>query len=120
MIKIVISIILFCIGIWGILSGLFFPGYKSEIFLGMILPLLIGIYSISVNKYIYNKTPEKLTRAMVINFFLKLIIYGLYIAILLGFYTFREVPFIVSFVGFFIVLYGIEAYYLRKLFNKIN
>ena len=120
MIKISIFIILFCFGLWGLLSGLFFPEYRSEIFLGMILPLLLGIYSMSRNKHVYNKTPLKLTGTMTINFFLKLIIYGLYFVIILGFYTFREVPFIVSFVGFFIVLYGIEAYYLHKLFNKIN
>jgi hypothetical protein len=110
--------IFFCIGLWGITSNLLYEDYIIEIFLGMIAPLLIGVFSIMTTTAKFKKEPENLTKAMTKNFFIKIIVYGLYVTVILGFYTFNEIPFIVSFVGFFIILYGLEAYYLKKLFKK--
>jgi hypothetical protein len=57
---------------------------------------------------------------MIKSFFGKMIIYGLYFVIILGFYTFQALPFVSSFVGFFIVLHMIEALYFNKLFKEKN
>lgn len=111
------SLIIFCLGSFGILSGIFFEEYKIEIFLGMIMPLTVGILTVILSYKVYLKDPEKLTGWMIKSFFGKMIIYGLYFVIILGFYTFHALPFVSSFVGFFIVLHMIEALYFNKLFK---
>ncbi len=112
------SLIIFCLGSFGILSGIFFIEYKTEIFLGMTMPLIVGILTVISTYKVYQKDPGKLTGWMIKSFFLKMIIYGLYFVIILGFYTFHALPFVSSFVGFFFVLHMIEALYFKKLFKN--
>lgn len=118
MIRFLLSLIIFCLGSFGILSGIFFEEYKTEIFLGMIMPLIVGILTVISIYKIYLTDPGKLTGWMIKSFFGKMIIYGLYFAIILVFYTFHALSFVISFVGFFIVLHMIEALYFNKLFKE--
>jgi hypothetical protein len=51
-------------------------------------------------------------------FVLKMIFFGTYVAVMLRVMRFRPVPFVISFTGYFIGLYLIEALYLKRLFSE--
>jgi len=116
--KYIISIILLGLGIAGLISGMFFPSFTNEIFLGMAAPLVISIFSIYFVKRIHLKTPEKLTATLTKSFLFKMVLFALYFIIILGFYTFKPIPFVISFTGFFILFYIIEAVFLQKLIQS--
>jgi hypothetical protein len=52
----------------------------------------------------------------VAGFAIKLVFFGAYLTVGLRVLSLRPVPFVVSFTGYFIVLYLIEALYLKRLF----
>lgn len=116
--KYIISIILLGLGLAGLISGLMYPQYVNEIFLGMISPLIIGIISIQVSKNVFQKSPEKLTASLTKSFLIKMVLYALYFIVILSFYNFEPIPFIISFTGFFILFYVIEAIFLQKLIQS--
>ncbi len=116
--KYIISIILLGLGMAGLISGMFFQSFTNEIFFGMAAPLIISVFSIYFVKRIYLKTPEKLTTTLTKSFLYKMVLYALYFTIILGFYTFKPIPFVVSFTGFFILFYIIEAVFLQKLIQS--
>jgi len=116
--KLYLFIISFCLGTWGLSSG-FFPGYSREILMGMVLPLLITlIFSQRIKFISRTKRPEELTKFLIKAFVLKMLLYGAYIIIIFTFYTFHEIPFIISFAGYFIVLFVIEAILLKSTQSK--
>lgn len=116
--KFIISISLLCLGSWGLLSGLFFPDYSTEIFLGMIAPLLVGTITVPIMKKTHITDPNNLTRFMMKGFLAKMILYGAYVSVIIGFYTFNAIPFVLSFVGYFVMLHVLEALFLRSIFKK--
>ncbi len=115
--KFIISIVILGLGISGIVGGTVFPQYFTEIFIGMIAPLLVTIVSITWINKVFKADPEKLTATMTKSFLIKMILFALYFIIIFSFYAFEPIPFVVSFTGFFILFYIIEAIFLQKLFQ---
>ena len=115
--KFIISIIILGLGISGLVGGVAFPQYIKEIFLGMIAPLSVSIFSIIWIKKVFKTDPEKLTATMTKSFFIKMVLFALYFIIILSFYAFEPNPFVISFTGFFILFYIIEAMFLQNLFQ---
>ena len=115
--KFILSIIILGFGISGI-SGAVFPQYFKEIIFGMSAPLFVTSISIIWIKKVYGSDPEKLTSTMTKSFFLKMVLFALYFIIILRFYAFKPSPFVISFTGFFILFYLIEAVFLQKLFQS--
>ncbi len=118
--KFIISIVILGLGISGLLGSTVFPDYFNEIFLGMIAPLLVTVFSIMWINKVFKTSPEKTTATMAKSFFIKMILFALYFIIILNFYTFEPNPFVISFTGFFILFYIIEALFLQKLFQTGN
>ena len=116
--KYMISILLLGLGIAGLISGKLYPQYKYEIFLGMIAPLLVSIVSIQICKKAFSNSPSKLTASLTKSFLIKMILFALFFVIVLSFYTFEPIPFVISFTGFFILFYVIEAVFLQKLIQS--
>lgn len=116
--KFIISIIILGLGISGLVGGAVFPQYIKEIFIGMIAPLLVTIFSIAWIKHVSKADPGKITATMTKSFFIKMVLFALYFIIILRFYTFEPIPFVISFTGFFILFYIIEAIFLQKLFKS--
>ncbi|MFC1784189.1 ATP synthase subunit I [Candidatus Neomarinimicrobiota bacterium] len=116
--KFVISILILGLGMSGLVGGTIFPQYIKEIFMGMIAPLLVTILSIMWINKVFKADPEKTTTTMTKSFFIKMVLYAIYFIIILSFYTFEPNPFVVSFMGFFILFYAIEAMFLHKLFQS--
>jgi hypothetical protein len=44
-----------------------------------------------------------------------MVFYGLYVALMLKVMALRPIPFVVSFTSYFIALYAMEAWFLRRL-----
>jgi len=116
--KYILSIILLGFGISGLVGGTIYSQYLSEIFLGMIAPLLVTVISIIWINKVFKADPEKITATMTKSFFIKMVLIALYFIIIFSFYTFKPNPFVLSFTGFFILFYIIEAVFLQKLFQS--
>ncbi len=115
--KYILYIILLGFGITGLVGGTIYPQYLYEIFIGMLAPSLVTIFSIIWIKKVFKTDPEKTTSTMAKSFFIKMVLFALYFIIILSFYTFEPNPFVISFTGFFILFYTIEAIFLQKLFQ---
>jgi len=64
----------------------------------------------------YRVRPEALTAVMVGGVVVKAVFFAVYVVAVLRWMDLRPVPFIVSFTGYFVVLYGLEAVFLKRLF----
>ncbi len=109
--------ILGCVGSWGLVSLIFVPQAAAEVFLGMIIPLLLAIGTIVPVERIYTKNPEKLSSFMTKAFVGKMLLYGMYVALVVGLLSFDAVPFVISFTFYFTALHLAEALYFRHLFR---
>ena len=114
--KIQRYIIAACAGSWALIS-LMFPQVTVEILLGMLSPLLLAIGTLILVERTYRKTPQKLTSLMTQAFMGKMLFYGVYVSVIVGFYSFQAVPFAVSFTVYFIGLHLTEALYFQSLFR---
>jgi len=115
--KFSVYISVFCFGSWGLIAG-GMEQYITEIFLGMIAPLIIGVASIIYISGIHKNSPEKVTNVMSKTFAGKMIFYGAYFIYIFNFYTFTPLPFVLSFVGYFITLHVCEALFLKSIFTN--
>jgi hypothetical protein len=115
-VKIQRYIIASCIGSWALIS-LMFPQVTVEILLGMLSPLLSALGTLILVDRTYRKAPQKLTSLMTQAFMGKMLFYGVYVSVIVGFYSFQAVPFAVSFTLYFIGLHLTEALYFQSLFR---
>jgi len=88
-----------------------------EILWGMLAPLVVAAGTWLAVERTSRRKPESLTRLMVAAFAGKMVFFGAYVAVMLGVLKLRPAPFVISFTGFFIILYLMEALYLRRLFS---
>ena len=106
-----------CIGTWGLLSASF-QEYGKEIFLGMFLPWIISLISISKTHSVYNIDPDKLIKQRTTAMLMKMLYYGLLLIIIFTFISFNPLPFIISFTSYFLMLHLTEAYVLKSFINN--
>ena len=116
--KFIISILFLGFGISGLIGVTIFPEYFIEIILGMLAPLLVSIISIIQINNLYKNDPQKITATITKSFLFKMIFFAIYFIIILSIYAFKPIPFVISFTGFFILFYVIEAVFLQKLFRS--
>ena len=104
------------IGSWAVLAVA--PGFASdrEVLFGMLAPLLGAAATWLIVARIYPSRPELLMSLMVVAFAVKLVFFGVYVAIVLTVLSARPVPFVVSFTTYFIALHLFEALCLQRLF----
>jgi len=115
-VKIQGYIILSCIGSWALVSWMV-PEAAVEILLGMLSPLLLAMGTHILVDRTYRKAPQKLTSLMTQAFMGKMLLYGVYVSVIVGFYSFQVLPFAVSFTVYFIGLHLTEALYFQSLFR---
>ncbi|HJM10283.1 MAG: hypothetical protein QF674_03075 [Candidatus Marinimicrobia bacterium] len=113
-------LIVFCFGSWFIISWIIIKGYIPELFLGMIVPLVIGLLTVTKIQSIFTSDPGKLTSFMIKSFIGKLVIYGVYMIGIVAFSSFNERPFFISFIGYFITLHVLEAFFIRSVFKGLR
>lgn len=86
-----------------------------ELFFGMIGPLVCAAGSWVAYERAYLAAPARLTSVMIGALALKMVLFGAYVVVMLRMLDVRPVPFVVSFTGYFLALYAMEALFLRRL-----
>jgi hypothetical protein len=86
-----------------------------EVLFGMLGPLVSACGTWMAIRVAHRAGPARLTAVMVAGFALKMVFFGAYVAVMLRWLDLRAVPFVLSFTGYFIALYGMEALFLRRL-----
>jgi hypothetical protein len=107
-------------GLLTALAIVLLPGMDSdrEVMLGMLAPMLATTGTWVVVERTYRWRPERLTPLMMMAFGGKMVFFGVYVTLMLTVLTLRPAPFVISFTSYFIALYAIEAFYLRRLFES--
>jgi hypothetical protein len=103
---------------WLVASAIVDRRTSLEVLFGMLGPLAVASGTWFLVSWVYRERPEELTGLMAAAFFLKMAFFGAYVAAMLRIMEFRPVPFVVSFTGYFIGLYLMEALYLKRLFSQ--
>ncbi len=111
-------IIVLCVASWALASWVFAPQVGVEIFLGMIAPLLLAIGTVLMVRRIYQKDRTHLTAFMTKALLGKMVLYGVYVALVVGWFSFEAIPFAISFTTYFIGLHLAEALHFRALFRS--
>jgi hypothetical protein len=79
-------------------------------------PLVAAVGSWLVTARVHAVDPARVTPAMVAGFGVKALLFGAYVVAAVRGVGLRPLPFALSFAGFFVVLYAVEAYFLWRLF----
>ena len=106
------------IGCWVAATALFGMQTGAEIFLGMIAPLAVTVASWVSIERAHKRDPQRVTGILMAGFAGKLVFFGGYVLVVLRVFGVRPMPFVISFVAYFIALYLIEALALKRLFNS--
>ena len=109
--------VILLIGIAGIFSS-FFDNMISEIFLGLIGPVLVGFITIFYMIKYSNSRAIRFNKMLVRGFAIKFIFYGVFIITIFTVYSFKPVPFMCSFTVSFIGLHMMEAIVLKKIQDR--
>jgi len=94
--------------------------YAAEIVLGMLGPLAATTVSWVMAERVYMRDPERLTALIIAGFAAKMVLFGAYVAAVIGVLGLDPTPFVVSFTGYFIALYLTEALLMRRLFARVR
>lgn len=100
---------------WVILSALGGTRVNPEALYGMLGPLASVSATWIAMYQAHQRSPQRLTAVMMSGFALKMVFFGAYVAVMLRWLDLRTVPFVLSFTGYFIALYAMEAFFLRRL-----
>jgi hypothetical protein len=94
------------------------PGtvHDLEVLLGMAGPLAAASVTWVAVERTYRSDPARVTPLMIAAFAAKMVFFGAYVAVMLAVLSLRPAPFVVSFTGYFIALYAVEAACLQRLF----
>jgi hypothetical protein len=88
-----------------------------DLLAGMVGPLAVAASTCVMIERTYRRHPGRLTSLMITAFGVKMVFFGAYVSIALLALSLRPIPFVTSFIGYFIGLYVTEALYLRRLFT---
>ena len=112
----VVSMVAVAVALWGVVTLVGGAEVSPEAGFGMVVPLVAAVGSWLVTARAHAVDPARVTNVMVAAFGVKALLFGGYVvAGVLGM-GLRPVPFALSFAGFLIALYAVEAYFLRQLF----
>lgn len=89
---------------------------NPEMLFGMLGPLASAVATWIVVTRTYEADPARVTGVMIVGFVVKMLCFGVYVAVMLSPLGLRPMPFIVSFISYFIALHVLEALFLRRLF----
>ena len=90
-------------------------GNGRAVWLGMLAPLVVASVSWIVMERAYRVNPQRLNSVMMSAFAAKLVFFGAYVALALGVFAVKPLPFVISLTGYFIALHIVEAILLKRL-----
>ena len=88
---------------------------KPEIVLGMAAPLVSTVASWLAIVRTQSTAPARLTNTLMVSFALKMVLFGVYVAVALAVLDLRPMPFIASFTSYYVALHFGEALLLKRL-----
>jgi len=88
---------------------------RVEVLFGMLGPLAVAAASWVLAARTYARNPQALTSVLIAAFAVKVVFFGVYLVVMIRLLLLRPVPFVASFVCYFVGLYLIEALYLRRM-----
>ncbi|MEZ5317975.1 MAG: hypothetical protein R2752_11295 [Vicinamibacterales bacterium] len=91
------------------------PEAGRAIAFGMLGPLVAVVASWLVVRRVHARAPGRVTAVMVQAFAGKVVFFGIYVVVVLKVIGVALVPFAVSFTGYFLALYVVEAALLQRL-----
>ena len=103
---------------WLAATALVRPPLNPELFWGMAGPLVTTVATWIALARTHATAPERLAGVMMTGFALKAVFFGVYVVVMLRVMAMRPVPFVLSFTGYFIALYAMEALFLRRLLRS--
>jgi hypothetical protein len=104
------------VGAWLVVAGVVDAETRVAVMFGMLAPLAAACVSWVMAERTYRRQPAALTGLMATAFVLKLVLFGGYVAVMLRVVGLRPVPFTLGFIGYFIALHVVEAFFLKRLF----
>jgi hypothetical protein len=102
------------------LAGALAPQFRVEIFYGMLGPFLAVAATWLLLDRAGRVNPAGLTQILLSGFVVKLLFFGLYVVAVTMLAGVARVPFALSFSGYFVALYGAEAWLLRRLTARLT
>ena len=104
------------IGSWLMLAVWLDENTRLAVLSGMLGPLAMAVGSWLLTERMHRRRPDRVTALMMAAFGAKVLFVGGYLVLMLRVLAVEPVPFVASFAGYFIVLYVVEALYLKRLF----
>jgi hypothetical protein len=104
---------------WGAISALTGGAAHPELLWGMLAPLVSAAATWVAVERTVRRAPERLTGVMTIGFGVKMLLFGVYVAVMLRLVGLEPVPFVLGFTGYFIALHLMEALFLRRLLSEL-
>ena len=105
------------VGSWLVVTAAAGAANPEAVF-GMAGPLVAACASWVAIERVHTVAPERVTGVMLVAFATKMVFFGIYVAVGLRVLNLRPVPLVVSFTGYFIALYAMEALFLKRLFER--
>lgn len=102
-------------GSWFAISATIGDRVNPELLYGLLGPLASAAASWVAVVRTHASSPERLTQVMTAAFALKMVFFAVYVIAMLVGLDARPVPFAMSFTGYFIALYAMQAAFLRRL-----
>lgn len=103
------------LGSWAALAGLLDRGTRLAVLAGLVGPLVVAAASWVAIERTHRQKPAAMTSVMVAAFGAKVVFVGVYVSVMLGLFAMPGTPFVISFTSYFIALYVVEAFLLRRL-----
>src|SRR5512139_3425919 len=89
---------------------------NPEVLYGMAAPLAAAAGTWVVTARAHRLRPERVTSVMIGGLAVKAVFFAVYVVVILRVAGARPLQFVASFTAYFIALYGMEAFFLRRLF----
>jgi hypothetical protein len=110
----VLGMVAGCVGSWLAVTAIA-PALASEVFYGMFGPLVASASAWMVIERVDRTRPERTFGVMVAGFIVKMVFFGVYVAAVFTKPGLQAIPFVVSFTGYFLALYGLQAFWLTRM-----
>jgi hypothetical protein len=115
--KAALRMVIACLAVWLAMARWMDGRTRVAVLVGMCGPLAAAAATWVLAERTYKTNPQALTSLMIGAFGFKLVFFGAYVAAAIGLLSISAVPFVVSFVGYFVALYFAEALLLQRLFS---
>jgi len=100
---------------WLVVTTLAPRPVNPEVWWGMAGPLAASVITWLLVERAHARAPERVMNVLMPAFGVKMLFFGVYVAVMLRGVGLRPIPFVVSFTAYFIGLYAMQALFLQRL-----